>query len=174
LMFFKDSVRGLQPGAPVEFRGIRLGTVSKVPFFAPNMRQTFNDDYRIPVLIRIEPERLKMQLGENADVVEHLGELLKRGLRGSLKTGNLVTGALYVDLDFFPNTPAITRMKNICHDTLLFDLCVHFLHRNYFFSRIGIQRHRGGKAAVQGGVVMHFILQRTATNHAGVFNRTTA
>ena len=52
------------------------------------MRQTFNDDYRIPVLIRIEPERLKMQLGENADVVEHLGELLKRGLRGSLKTGN--------------------------------------------------------------------------------------
>lgn len=103
LMFFKDSVRGLQPGAPVEFRGIRLGTVSKVPFFAPNMRQTFNDDYRIPVLIRIEPERLKMQLGENADVVEHLGELLKRGLRGSLKTGNLVTGALYVDLDFYPN-----------------------------------------------------------------------
>ncbi len=33
LMFFKDSIRGLQPGAPVEFRGIRLGTVSKVPFF---------------------------------------------------------------------------------------------------------------------------------------------
>lgn len=54
LMFFKDSVRGLQPGAPVEFRGIRLGTVSKVPFFAPNMRQTFNDDYRIPVLICVK------------------------------------------------------------------------------------------------------------------------
>lgn len=32
-MFFKDSVRGLQPGAPVEFRGIRLGTVGQVPFF---------------------------------------------------------------------------------------------------------------------------------------------
>lgn len=63
--------------------------------------------------------------------------------------------------------------KNIRHDTLLFDLRVHFLHRNYFFGRIGIQRHRGGKAAVQGGVVMHFILQRTATDHAGVFNRTT-
>jgi paraquat-inducible protein B len=35
VMFFKDSVRGLQPGAPVEFRGIRLGTVGKVPFFIP-------------------------------------------------------------------------------------------------------------------------------------------
>ncbi|NVZ67107.1 MCE family protein, partial [Pseudomonas gingeri] len=33
LMFFKDSIRGLQPGAPVEFRGIRLGTVAQVPFF---------------------------------------------------------------------------------------------------------------------------------------------
>lgn len=39
LMFFKDSVRGLQPGAPLEFRGIRLGTVSKVPFFASKMRR---------------------------------------------------------------------------------------------------------------------------------------
>ncbi len=45
------------------------------------MRQTFNDDYRIPVLIRIESQSAEMQLGENADVVEHLGELLKRGLR---------------------------------------------------------------------------------------------
>ncbi|WP_301405550.1 MlaD family protein, partial [Enterococcus entomosocium] len=68
LMFFKDSIRGLQPGAPVEFRGIRLGTVSKVPFFNPGMRQALNDDYRIPVLIRIEPERLANQLGQDADM----------------------------------------------------------------------------------------------------------
>ncbi|HBL9999134.1 TPA: intermembrane transport protein PqiB [Salmonella enterica subsp. enterica serovar Kodjovi] len=111
LMFFKDSVRGLQPGAPLEFRGIRLGTVSKVPFFASKMRQVFNDDYRIPVLVRIEPERLKAQLGENADVAAHLAELLKRGLRASLKTGNLVTGALYVDLDFYPKEPPITGLR---------------------------------------------------------------
>ncbi len=39
VMFFKDSVRGLQPGAPVEFRGIRLGTVGKVPFFIPGLKQ---------------------------------------------------------------------------------------------------------------------------------------
>ncbi|QMD48576.1 intermembrane transport protein PqiB [Citrobacter freundii] len=108
LMFFKDSIRGLQPGAPLEFRGIRLGTVSKVPFFSPNMRQVFNNDYRIPVLVRIEPERLKAQLGEDTDVGAHLEQLLKRGLRGSLKTGNLVTGALYVDLDFYPKEPPIT------------------------------------------------------------------
>ena len=111
LMFFKDSIRGLQPGAPLEFRGIRLGTVSKVPFFSPNMRQVFNIDYRIPVLVRIEPERLKAQLGEDTDVGAHLAELLKRGLRASLKTGNLVTGALYVDLDFYPKEPPITGVR---------------------------------------------------------------
>lgn len=111
LMFFKDSIRGLQPGAPVEFRGIRLGTVSKVPYFAPNMRQALNDDYRIPILIRIEPERIANQLGEDPDLTAHLNELLKRGLRGSLKTGNLVTGALYVDLDFYTNVPPVTGMR---------------------------------------------------------------
>lgn len=111
LMFFKDSVRGLQPGAPVEFRGIRLGTVSQVPFFVPGLRQALNDDYRIPVLIRIEPERLASELGENPDVPGHINELIKRGLRGSLKTGNIITGALYVDLDFYPNAPAVTGMR---------------------------------------------------------------
>ncbi len=40
VLFFKDSVRGLQPGAPVEFRGIRLGTVGKVPFFIPGLKQS--------------------------------------------------------------------------------------------------------------------------------------
>ena len=110
LMFFKDSIRGLQPGAPVEFRGIRLGTVAKVPFFTPEMRQKLNDDYRIPILIRIEPQRLISQFGGDPNVDEHLTELMKRGLRAALKTGNIVTGALYVDLDFYPKAPAVTDM----------------------------------------------------------------
>jgi len=111
LMFFKDSVRGLQPGAPVEFRGIRLGTVGKVPFFAPGMRQVLDDDYRIPVLVRIEPERLINQVGDTPDIAEHIDGLMKRGLRGSLKTGNLVTGALYVDMDFFPKEPPVKEIR---------------------------------------------------------------
>ncbi|MDX6022750.1 intermembrane transport protein PqiB [Scandinavium sp. V105_16] len=102
VMFFKDSVRGLQPGAPVEFRGIRLGTVGKVPFFIPGLHQRLNDDYRIPVQVRIEPERLINQLGGDPDIRKHLDTLIDRGLRGSLKSGNLVTGALYIDLDFYP------------------------------------------------------------------------
>lgn len=111
LMFFKDSIRGLQPGAPVEFRGIRLGTVAKVPYFVPGLRQALNDDYRIPVLVRIEPERLEMQMGEDAGIATNLPELLQKGLRASLKTGNLVTGALYVDLDFYPKAEPISGLR---------------------------------------------------------------
>ena len=110
LMFFKDSVRGLQPGAPVEFRGIRLGTVAQVPYFVPGLRQALNDDYRIPVMVRIEPERLASELGEKPDVGAHLTSLIQRGLRGALKTGNLVTGALYVDLDFYPKEKPVKEM----------------------------------------------------------------
>lgn len=111
LMFFKDSIRGLQPGAPVEFRGIRLGTVAKVPYFVTGLRQALNDDYRIPVLVRIEPERLEMQMGEDVGIDSHLAELLQKGLRASLKTGNLVTGALYIDLDFYPKAESISGLR---------------------------------------------------------------
>lgn len=112
LLFFKDSIRGLQPGAPVEFRGMRLGTVSKVPFFVPGLRQVLNGDYRVPVLIRIEPERLAIQLGENPDIQTHIQNLTHNGLRASMKTGNIVTGALYIDLDFYPNAPPVTNLRH--------------------------------------------------------------
>ncbi|EPK7359353.1 intermembrane transport protein PqiB [Kluyvera intermedia] len=111
LMFFKDSVRGLQVGAPVEFRGIRLGTVAQVPYFSNRLHQALSSDYRIPVKIQIEPERLATQFGESPDIRGHLPALIERGLRGSLKTGNLVTGALYIDLDFYPKEPAISNVK---------------------------------------------------------------
>ncbi|ATF93396.1 paraquat-inducible protein B [Cedecea neteri] len=113
LMFFKDSIRGLQPGAPVEFRGIRLGTVAQVPFFNESMRQKLNDDFRIPVLIRIEPERLKNMVGNEADIPSNLKALIQRGLRASMKTGNLITGALYIDLDFYPNEKTVTEIPSI-------------------------------------------------------------
>lgn len=112
LVFFNDSIRGLQPGAPVEFRGIRLGTVAQAPYFVPGLRQALSTDYRIPVLIRIEPERLENQLGESPKIGAHLQDLVARGLRASLKTGNLVTGALYMDLDFYPKAPAMSSMRS--------------------------------------------------------------
>lgn len=106
LMYFTDSIRGLQAGAPVEFRGIRLGTVAEVPFMTEGVNQALNNDYRVPVLIRIEPDRFVKRLGQNFNLEQHLQDGKKRGLRASLKTGNLLSGSLYVDLDFYDNVPA--------------------------------------------------------------------
>ncbi|WP_428945756.1 intermembrane transport protein PqiB [Pantoea sp. FN060301] len=100
LMFFDDSIRGLQPGAPVEFRGIRLGTVAEVPFKTRDITQRLDTDYRIPVLIRIEPDRFQSMLGKDFDFEQHLKDGIKSGLRASLKSANLLTGSLYIDLDF--------------------------------------------------------------------------
>lgn len=103
VMFFNDSIRGLQTGAPVEFRGIRLGTVEQVPYVTSDDKQKLGTEYRIPVLIRIEPERFNKLLGEDFNFEEYLREGKNNGLRGALKAANLITGLLYVDLDFYPN-----------------------------------------------------------------------
>lgn len=108
LLFFNDSIRGLQKGAPVEFRGIRLGTVAEVPFTMPGIAQSLKNDYRIPVLIRIEPDRFQKQLGKDFDFEQHLKDGISQGLRASLKSANLLTGSLYVDLDFYNNVKPAT------------------------------------------------------------------
>ncbi len=113
LMLFSDSVRGLQPGAPVEFRGIRLGTVAEVPFFMPEIERLKGDDYRIPVLVRIEPDRIDNKFGKDLDIKARLLDSEKDGLRASLKSANLLTGALYIDLDFYPNSKAWIGPKSI-------------------------------------------------------------
>ncbi|WP_410015878.1 intermembrane transport protein PqiB [Sodalis sp. RH24] len=102
LLFFNDSVRGLQPGAPVEFRGIRLGTVAQVPFLETAIKQAIDDNYQIPVLIRIEPDRLAGKLGDKFDINSRIKEAGEHGLRASLKSASLLTGSLFVDLDFYP------------------------------------------------------------------------
>ncbi|ARU93543.1 intermembrane transport protein PqiB [Tatumella citrea] len=113
LLFFNESIRGLEPGAPVEFRGIRLGTVEKVPYVIPGRFDTLNNDYRIPVLIRIEPGRFASSVGNNFNMEQHLQQGRLNGLRASLKTANLITGSLYVDLDFYNNVPQFTGPDSV-------------------------------------------------------------
>ena len=102
-----DTVRGLSRGAPVEFRGVRLGTVVSVPYRLTHQRVRTLSSFEIPVLIRIEPERLEGQVDDEGvkQWEKRLERLFKRGLRATLKSGNLLTGALFVDLDFYDNPP---------------------------------------------------------------------
>lgn len=102
LMLFNESIRGLQPGAPVEFRGIRLGSVDQVPFIIRGSNQQLSSNYQIPVLVRFDPERFLTQLGRDFSITQHLQKGKKQGLRASLKSANLLTGSLFIELDFYP------------------------------------------------------------------------
>lgn len=114
VMFFSDSIRGLQNGAPVEFRGIRLGTVAQAPFLVKGTAQRLDASYRIPVLVRLEPDRIQKKIGEEMDVVQVLLKAAEHdNLRASLKSGNLLTGALYIDLDFDPRAKPWTGEREI-------------------------------------------------------------
>ncbi|MBE0463739.1 MAG: intermembrane transport protein PqiB [Halomonadaceae bacterium] len=102
VLLVDDTVRGLSRGAPVEFRGVRMGTVAAVPWNFTAPQPDSRARFAIPVLIRIEPQRLGI---ENTDVdleewEARLNRLFSIGLRASLKNGNLLTGALFVDLNF--------------------------------------------------------------------------
>ena len=119
VMYFDQSVRGLSPGAPVEISGIQVGEVVSVKLQFDQSKL----DFRIPVVIVLEPERLDVLVTGTGEVVtgKEMGDtieedntydldsrarqLIKKGLRGQLKTGNLLTGQLYVDIDFYPEAP---------------------------------------------------------------------
>lgn len=102
---FQQSLRGLAVGAPVDFRGITLGEVTSIGVEFDQATKQIN----MPVTVEVYPDRLRRRDPKNNLPPDELASrqilnsLVARGLRGQLRTGNLLTGQLYVALDFFPN-----------------------------------------------------------------------
>lgn len=120
MMYFDQNVRGLTVGSPVEIRGIRIGEVVDVKL------EVNVDDVtaRVAVLAVIEPERIdtiiagdvaskgQEQPATREQLADNMTRMVARGLRAQLKTSNLLTGQLYVDLEFYPKaTPARVVME---------------------------------------------------------------
>lgn len=108
LLLFDESVRGLSVGAAVDFRGLVIGEVTAIGLDIDPAKM----EILSPVEVRIYPDRLRARLlnpvSPARDPVEVLRRYVDRGLRGQLRSGNLLTGQLYVALDFFPNASKIT------------------------------------------------------------------
>ena len=107
VMYFADSVRGLTVGAPLELRGIKIGEVVNIELEGDASDLSF----RIPVSVDYEPGRIKLRQIDSIDRsikarMERLQTLVDRGMRAQLKTGSLLTGQLFVDLEFFPDVGA--------------------------------------------------------------------
>ena len=99
VMAFDDSVAGLTVGSPVSFRGVQLGTVSAIEL-------RYNTTL-ITVFAQLDPSRIRGAPGVTPGRVERsIQEAVKNGLRAQLKVQSLLTGQLYVALDYLPDTPA--------------------------------------------------------------------
>ncbi len=107
---FSQSLKGLLPGAPVEYRGIPIGRVVRL-LVKELMVQAMESPVKlegtgepIPVLIYLEPARL--ELPDSKASVENMRYAIAtgiaNGMRATLETGNLLTGAKYIGIDYFP------------------------------------------------------------------------
>jgi paraquat-inducible protein B len=112
VMVFEESVRGLSVGAPVEFRGIGIGDVSAV-----NLEiDSATGKVVMPVEVNLYPQRLRSRSRDDrmARSPEErkavIDAMVAHGMRSQLRTGNLITGQLYVALDYLPNAPK-AKMK---------------------------------------------------------------
>ena len=114
VLHFRESLRGLAVGAPVTFLGLPAGEVASIGLSFDAAKA----DIRPRVVITFYPERLIASTEQGAslraqDEDKSKRDLLlkrlieERGLRGQLRSGNLVTGQLYVAFDYFPNAPKV-------------------------------------------------------------------
>jgi len=109
ILHFNQSIRGLAPGAAVDFRGVVLGEVKSVGIEYDPKRREFD----MPVVIEIYPARLGRKYAKDEAQSPYTQQqriqfMISRGLRAQLRTGNLLTGQLYIALDFFPKAPKVT------------------------------------------------------------------
>jgi paraquat-inducible protein B len=104
VLYFDTSVNGLRVGAPVKFKGVEVGSVRNIVLQLEGNTEVA----RIPVIIEIELDKLTSR-GASGTIAEDREVFRKAvtdlGLRGQLLMESLVTGLLYVGLDFFPGSP---------------------------------------------------------------------
>ena len=109
LLYFNQSLRGLSPGAPVDFRGVVIGEVKSIGIqFDREARE-----FRMPVMVTLYPDRLNVRTNgapQESLYTQHqrLRFLIEKGLRAQMRTGNLLTGQNYIAIDFFPKAPKVS------------------------------------------------------------------
>lgn len=104
ILYFDDSLNGLDIGAPVKFKGVPIGEVTDI-FIRLNQSP---DSPHIPVIIQIDTEHLQQVHNVQVDLAnsEVFAEQVNNlGLRGSLQQASFVTGKLFVELDYYADAP---------------------------------------------------------------------
>jgi len=103
ILFFDQSVNGLQVGSPVKFRGVPVGEVKRIMIRAEGQSE---DSKAIPVIIEVNRSRLENDLGvpRAAFAPESIQASLDRGLVAQLNLESIITGQLFVEFSFEPES----------------------------------------------------------------------
>ena len=120
VIFVSDTIRGLQIGAPVEYRGLTIGKVIDINPQELAQNGLLDKGYTIPVVISIQPGRVQQpdnQIGLEF-VRKQTSHWIDNGLRATLKTGNLLTGALFVDLQNYPDAEPVIASNVLGYDVI--------------------------------------------------------
>jgi paraquat-inducible protein B len=100
VMYFHGSIKGLNVGSPVMFRGVKIGSVKRI-----ELRYDGRDlSFIIGVYAEFDPKTM-VYVGQSPGT-QHTEELIKKGLRARLEAQSMVTGQLLINLDFYPAKPA--------------------------------------------------------------------
>ena len=100
VLYFQGSVKGLNIGSPVSFRGVNVGTVTDIQLVVDEEAV----DVRIPVIIEIDNTKFIRSQTARLQRKASIDELIDAGLRAQLQLQSLLTGQLLIQIDFFPNT----------------------------------------------------------------------
>lgn len=100
VMYFEESINGLNVGSPVVFKGVQIGKVAAIDLIANSEDLEFS----IPVYVTMERRR---NIKDNAfsSKEDILNKLIKKGLRARLTTQSYLTGLLMIELEMLPGTP---------------------------------------------------------------------
>jgi len=117
VLYFDESVKGLDVGAPVLFQGVQVGSVTSIVIQADLVKLTS----QIPVIIEIEPDKFTVRDEDEKlrDFRKNLPKLIEKGLRAELTMQSFITGKLLIELNFHPDTPVTFKKKKDIDKSIL-------------------------------------------------------
>ncbi|MBO4480350.1 MAG: MCE family protein [Alphaproteobacteria bacterium] len=106
VLFFEGSVKGLNVGSNVYFRGVPIGRVDKIQLIPST-----ENKITIPVYVRIDPKMAARGHASRSQLENWIKDLVEHGLKGKLQTQSMLTGQMTIELDFYPNYPTRFRAE---------------------------------------------------------------
>jgi len=160
IMYFEGSVQGLQVGAPVKLKGVELGQITDIQINFQNDNKTIVNAVTADLVMkRINSKGVRI-------TSEFFDEAIKNGLRAQLNFQSFLTGLLYVELDFYPDSPV--KLYALQHDYReLPTVATQFEELSKSFAEIdikGIARHIDEFAVELNNIVKSGEIQTTIKN----------